>query len=87
MTFISLLSRKLNPNYPSYFGGFQKAVMPSLSSLSPRASGKGLFAVIILVDPFSPYLTRLCSVLPTCPIPALELDHGALNQSKKTVSK
>lgn len=38
--FISLLSRKLNPNYPSYSeGGFQKALMSRLSSPSPGLQG------------------------------------------------
>lgn len=53
-----------------------------LSSSSPQAPGRGFFAVIIPLDPLSPYLTSPCSVLPTYPVFTLKLDLRALEPSK-----
>lgn len=83
MTYFFIVVEKAKPQLSQLFWrAFQKALMLLLSSSSPQAPGRGLFAVIIPVDPLSPYLTSPCSALPTRPVSALELDHRAFEPIK-----
>ena len=83
-----IVAEKAKPQLSQLFWrGFRKALRPLLSSSSPWAPGRALFAIIIPVDPSSCTRQVFAEFFPHVPFLPCTWTTGPLNQSKETVSK